>query len=87
MDDSSSENVDWEYRWENHTYDTQRWSYGLYRGEARAKLGEVHRIIRARQSYDEPVHEYHAFSFTTNQKQTFNTRAEAEAWVTACERM
>jgi len=77
----------WEYRWEGTPYDTQRWTYGLYHGEARAILGEVHRVIRARQNYDEPVHEYSAWAYTTKQNQKFNTRAEAEAWVTACERL
>ena len=87
MDDSSSETLT-VYRWESVPYDTQRWQYvRLIPNSTYTRLGEVHRVIRARQSFDEPVHEYHAFSFTTNQKQTFNTRAEAEAWVTACERM
>jgi hypothetical protein len=87
MDDSNSETMTVEYRWENLSYDTQKWSYGLYGGESRARLGEVHRVIRARQSYDEPVHEYHAHAFSVKQKMVFNTRAEAQAWVTACERM
>lgn len=88
MDDSNSETVTWEYRWENVPYDTQRWQYvRLIPKSQYTRLGEVHRVTRARQSYDEPVHEYHAFSFTTKQKQTFNTRVEAEAWVTACERI
>lgn len=76
-----------EYGWENTPYDTQKWSYGLREGESRARLGEVHRVIRARQSYDEPVHEYQAWAYTTKQKMVFNTRAEAQAWVTACERI
>lgn len=87
MDDSNSENVTWEYRWENSPYDTQRWNYVRAQGERFHRVGVVARIIRARQSYDEPVHEYHAGSFTVGKKMVFNTRVEAEAWVTACERM
>lgn len=77
-----------EYRWENTPYDTQRWQYvRLTPKSTFTRLGEVHRVNRARQSYDEPVHEYHAHAFGVKQKMVFNTRAEAEAWVTACERM
>jgi hypothetical protein len=77
----------WEYRWENTPYDTQRWNYRRYRGSHSQRIGEVQRVNRARQSYDEPVHEYYAHAFSVKQKMVFNTRAEAEAWVTACERM
>lgn len=87
MDDSNSETMTVEYRWENAPYDTQRWNYVRARGNSYQRLGVVARVIRARQSYDEPVHEYHAGSFTTEKKMVFNTRVEAEAWVTACERM
>jgi hypothetical protein len=75
------------YIWHNAIYDTQRWEYLRVTGNSSSKLGEVHRVIRARQSYDDRVHDYQAFSFTTEKKMVFNTRAEAEAWVTACERM
>jgi len=79
--------TDWEYRWENAIYDTQRWEFKRWRGNHSQSLGIVQRVIRARQSYDDRVHEYKAFAFTIKQNQTFNTRVEAEAWVTACERM
>lgn len=87
MDDSNSETMKWAYEWQNAIYDTQRWEYVMTNRRQYRKLGEVHRVNRARQSYDEPVHEYHAHSFGTKQKMVFNTRVEAEAWVTACERM
>jgi hypothetical protein len=77
----------WEYRWENTPYDTQSWEYRRFRGAHSQVLGEVKRVIRARQSYDEPVHEYQARAFSIPENKTFNTRIEAEAWVTACERM
>lgn len=77
----------WEYRWENATYDTQMWNYIREMGANRQQLGTVRRVIRARQSYDEPVHEYRALAYGTKQQMVFNTRVEAEAWVTACERM
>ena len=76
-----------EYRWDTSTYDHYEWEYSLHLGEGRAKLGVVERVIRARQSYDEPIFEYQARAFTTKQKMVFNTRAEAQAWVTACERI
>jgi hypothetical protein len=87
MDDSNSKTVTVEYGWENTPYDTQQWQYVIRRGDARARLGVVTRVIRARQSYDERVHEYQARAFTTKQTRVFDTRVEAEAWVTACERM
>ena len=76
-----------EYVWENTPYDTQSWEYWRHRGSHGQKIGVVKRVIRARQSYDEPVHEYHAHAFGVKQKMVFPTRVEAEAWVTACERM
>ena len=87
MDDSNSETVTSSYIWQNAIYDTQRWEYLRVTGNSSSKVGEVHRGIRARQSYDEPVHEYQAHAFGVKQKMVFNTRVEAEAWVTACERM
>ena len=77
----------WEYRWENTPYDTQQWDYRRYRGNHSQVRGIVKRVIRARQSYDEPIHEYQAHAFGMKQKMVFLTRVEAEAWVTACERM
>jgi hypothetical protein len=77
----------WEYKWENAPYDTQRWNYVRVQGDRSQRVGVVARVIRARQSYDEPVHEYHANAFSVKEIQTFNTRVEAEAWVIACERM
>ena len=76
-----------EYRWDTAMYDHYEWEYRMYVGESRANLGVVKRVIRARQSYDEPMFEYQAFAHTTKQKMVFNTRVEAQAWVTACERM
>jgi len=77
----------WQYQWHTTPYNTQSWEYWRRREGHGQKIGVVTRVIRARQSYDEPVHEYHAHSFGTKQKMVFNTRVEAEAWVTACERM
>jgi hypothetical protein len=77
----------WEYKWQSVPYDTQKWMYVYANDHQYRKLGEVHRVLRARQSYNEPVHEYQAHAFGTKQKMVFNTRVEAEAWVTACERM
>jgi hypothetical protein len=77
----------WEYVWQNAIYDTQRWEYVYTDGHQFTRKGEVHRVNRARQSYDEPIHEYQAYAFTTKQKMVFDTKAEAIAWVTACERM
>lgn len=79
--------TDWEYRWENTPYDTQKWEFRRWRGNHSQCIGAVQRVIRARQSYDEPVHEYQAHAFGTKQQMVFNTRVEAEAWVTACERI
>ena len=76
-----------EYRWENAPYDTQRWEYLRVTDNSSSKIGEVWRIIRARQSYDEPVHEYKAWVFSLKLTRMFNTKDEAIAWVTACERM
>jgi hypothetical protein len=77
----------WYYAWQNTPYDTQRWDYMYTNGHQFRRLGQVARVIRARQSYDEPLHEYQAHAFGMKQKMVFPTRVEAEAWVTACERM
>ena len=77
----------WEYRWQTTPYDTQRWEYRRHRGSHSQRLGEVHRVIRARQSYDERVHEYQARAFGVLEKKVFDTKEEAIAWITACERM
>ena len=77
----------WQYQWHNTPYDTQSWEYRRFRGAHSQVLGVVKRVIRARQSYDEPVHEYQAHAFGVKEKMVFLTRVEAEAWVTACERM
>lgn len=87
MDDSNSETVTSSYVWQTAIYDTQRWEYLRVTGNSRSKIGEVHRVIRARQSFDDRVHEYPAWSHTTKQRIVFDTKAEAIAWVTACERM
>jgi hypothetical protein len=87
MDDSNSETMKWVYEWQNAIYDTQRWEYVMTNRRQYRKLGEVNRIVRARQSYDEPVHEYNAWAFTQKINRKFNTKVEAQAWVTACERM
>lgn len=79
--------MNWEYKWQNAPYDTQRWQYVRIGEKTVTRLGEVHRVLRARQNYNEPVHEYQARAYTAKQSQKFNTRVEAEAWVTACERM
>ena len=77
----------WEYRWENGVYDTQVWEFWRSRKSHSQKLGTVRRVIRARQSYEERVHEYLANAFGAKETQTFDTKVEAVAWVTACERM
>lgn len=89
MDDSNSKDVTSSYVWQAAIYDTQRWEYLRVPddGRSRSKIGEVWRIIRARQSYDEPVHEYKAWAFSLKLTRMFDTKAEAVAWVTACERM
>lgn len=77
----------WEYKWENGVYDTQIWNYVRDRGAHRQQLGTVRRVIRARDRYGERVHEYLANAFGAKETQTFDTKVEAVAWVTACERM
>ena len=87
MDDSNSKTLKWEHKWQSVVYDTQRWDYVYTNGHQFRRLGQVARVIRARQSYDEPLHEYRAWTYTEKNMMTFPTRVEAEAWVTACERM
>jgi len=75
------------YVWDSAIYDTQRWEYLRVTGNSRRKVGEVHRVFRARRHFADRVHDYQAWSHTTKQRMVFDTKDEAIAWVTACERM